>query len=338
MTDISPSRHQARAFFALSGLVPDRVAALFFGRPAARTLTFSSDAQITTRKNGKLTAPLSLLETGSVEKTGARKSVVDAVLPGSLLLKREIIAPASARRSFRNVASLDLQRQTPFQPKDVRWCLEPPKRREGDLHAVQWVAKQSDILFWKKTLAQSGLTVRRFLVETCPEPLADFSGEIAPHARRWRRINATLALAAAAFAAVSWLFPAWALGPQNERLKSAQASLQSEALALRKDLDALRAEQVEKAALFDLIFHRPLLSHGLRELTVALPDTVWVETLEYRPDLLKLNGEASGSAAELVLDLAKNRYFSNPRLAGPVSRTGAGAERFGMLLDLRGGG
>jgi Tfp pilus assembly protein PilN len=78
---------------------------------------------------------------------------------------------------------------------------------------------------------------------------------------------------------------------------------------------------------------RPRLSQTLRDLTVALPDTVWLSELGFSQTGAVLSGETADSAADLVIALAALREFENPRLSGSVSRTPAGREQFELVID-----
>ena len=341
MADRHPSRLFQWVGTQMSGLAPDWVRAMFLGAPMARPLIFESGADKILRRRGRVVAPLALLDGRDMPEASRRKAVnVDAIIPRHLILRREITAPASARRTLRSVARLDLLRQTPFREADVFWALGSERSdRDGQVKAAQWVIRRSDVAQWRARLRKAGLKLRRVYVDGAEEvgALADFSADLAPAARRWRRLNAVLALSAAGLAAVWWLYPGWIASQQLEKLSREQTALQAEALTLRREIESLRQLASDRTAFLDLVYRRPLLSHMLRELTVALPDSVWTDTFVFRTDRVVVTGEAEDSAADLVIALSGNPRFGNPRLSGPVSSTANGTERFELTVDVGAG-
>ena len=78
---------------------------------------------------------------------------------------------------------------------------------------------------------------------------------------------------------------------------------------------------------------KPRLIDGLRALTVALPDGVWISDLKFTPTEFVITGETSGSAADLVLQLTESNLDLVPSLQGAVSRTNIGSERFSLKFS-----
>ena len=322
----------------LTKLLPESVKAMFFGIPVLQTFTFREDVRSVSVGHRCTIIPTEQLFRGTLSEEAPKNQTIDIVLPKSCFLERVITAPSSAKKSLHAVAQLDLQRKTPFQSSDVIWALGNPEHNETDIRVTQWLAKKSDITHWKARLYQRGLSIRRIYIEGAEisVPIADFSNETMPSAGRWRLVNGGLLATAACLLVFLWLYPAWAIRPQIKQLDLKILSLQAEALELRKDVDTLREYQTEKAAFLDIIRHRTLLSEALREMTVILPDTVWLETMVFQAGTLVINGEAAGSAPELVLALSKNTHFRNPRLTGAVSSTSSGAERFEITMEADG--
>ncbi len=315
--------------------LPGWMVSAFLACPRARALHLHSAQP----DQDVLSLPVTLLDQPP-NPVASRLTPVDLHIPANRLLKRRITAPAAARGDLVNVAQLDLQRATPFAMDEVTWALSPTRVDGDQAVATQWVARNSDMTRWRAALAGEGYTPRLIWVEgeatICP--LADFTATLAPKARLWRRLNVFLLLVTLLGALVAWLAPAWQADRAAQALETDRTRLQSRAIALRQELDTLRAAEQERAQLIDHVLNRPLLSETLREVTVALPDDTWVSAIGYRPDQLSLSGETSSVAAELVLSLTEEGRLGNPQLSGPVSRTASGGERFDLLIDLGKGG
>ena len=338
MTELSPSQLSSLISSTVPRFLPDWFRALFLGTPMAARIHFSGHAIAPPEDNqpvhGPSAAAISKAETARLQPG----QVVDAVIPGRYFLKRRVSAPKTAENSLAAVAQLDLQRQTPLQLSAVKWILGARHRSGTRIDAEQWVAKKTDLALWKIQLEEAGVKVRRFFIEGAEDfgPIADYSSEIAPRARQWQFLNGLLLFTLFCLAVSWWLYPAWALGPQIRTLQEQTSKLRDEALQLRPRIEQLRGYDAEKTAFLDVINRQAVLSETLRELTVALPDSVWLERLTFTKNRLVFSGETKQSAPELVLELAANTRFQTPRLTGAVSNTPSGAERFEITLGLGG--
>lgn len=323
-----------------SKLVPGWFSAMFLARPRLMSLEFHPNLDQIERRRGRILAPLALLEDAQTPPLPpSLRAPVDAALPEAFFLKRRIAVPQAASRSLQQVAALDLARRTPFRADEVHWALSAPQAVASEVVATQWVAMREDIEALRGRLARIGLVLMRAHVATDPGAgaIADLPGPVATRARTWRRLNALLGVSAAILAAALWLLPGWvaarALVPVSEDL----AARRAEALTLRREVEGLRALEAERAAFVDTVIHPPRLAEVLRDLSVAIPDEVWISEMGYRPSGVTVSGETSASAADLVLALSTRRGFANPRLNGPVARTATGGERFGIALDMEQG-
>ncbi|MFZ5963017.1 PilN domain-containing protein [Thalassococcus sp. BH17M4-6] len=272
---------------------------------------------------------------GPDAKNPARR-VIDLQVPPTLFLERQVTAPVTARSKLETLAELDLRHRTPFSPGDVYSQLGTPKVQGDTLVVPQWVAKRSDVAEWQRNLSAHGMRLRRVHVDGQPRPIADFSATIAPGGRKLRWVNGLLAAVAVAAVLAGWLYPGWVARDQSRVLQDDLVALRAEALALRQEVETLRSRDSERAAFLDTLLRRAALIDTLRDLTVALPDEVWIETVTYSPKRTTINGQIDGSAADLVLALGKRPVFRNPRLSGPVSKTPADGERFEITVDLEG--
>lgn len=336
MAEQAPSRLLKWVLAPLSDVVPARVKALFFGVRTAHRLEFRIDANEVSRANKKYYAPIGLLSGTSEVPSAKDVVIVDAVVPSGHFLRREVSAPRRASVKLSAVAGLDLQRQTPFHISDIEWLLGQARTSDKQIVVDQWIAKKSDLELWRSRLSSAGLIVRRIFVKKAEEfgPIADYSAEVSPNISRWRILNGLLLMLIIGLGAIAWSYPALQLGSQLDDLNSQRDTLRTEALALRPQIENLRSFNAEKAAFLDVINHRALLSESLKEVTIALPDAVWLESFVFTTNQVVIIGETKQSAPELVLELSKESGFSNPRLTGPVSKSSAGAERFEITLDL----
>lgn len=320
----------------LAGGFPDWLKAMFFGMPMATEVQFSKDVTTIARRKGQLIAPESLLQIGSPETPPVRSRIVDVLIPDTFFLKRKIEAPTTADKNLKKLVALDMVRRTPFRPVTVYWAISKPHKSGNTLHVEQWIIKRNYIERLQQRAAKAGLRIRKVFVEGAPiqHPIADLSASVTPNAKRWRVLNGILAIGAVGLAAMVWLYPAWQASVETDRLNETIAQNRTRALAMRQDVEGLRSHKMERAAFLDIVYQGPRLSHILRDITVALPDSVWISDMNFSPERVVVSGEVSGSAAQLVLALAQRNEFHNPRLSGPVARANNGAERFELALDL----
>jgi len=85
-------------------------------------------------------------------------------------------------------------------------------------------------------------------------------------------------------------------------------------------------------------WRNPRVVTQLRESTVNLPNTVWLNEWTYNQGSLRLAGEVDGSAADLVLTLSEKVRGWSPALSGAVSSTPDGNQRFELAIAVERGG
>lgn len=309
-----------------SDLIPQWFKTMFLGIPAAKQLRFDGN-----RSDNNL--PKDVLINGELGDKPKKKINVDAVVPTDLLLRRTIEIPSAARSSRKMIAKLDLQRRTPFNLSDVHWALDA-EQTGTESQAIQWVAKRADIAHFRTVLRSHGYAVRRFVTDskTKPTTIADFTADIAPNARFWRRLNAGLCILAIGFGCAIWLNPAWQARAATQTTDNAVNALRAQALDLRTEIEALKQVDTERTAFLNAVSQHPRLVDALRQLTVALPDSVWVSDLIFTGPQITISGQTSASAADLVLQLTQSNLPYVPALTGPVSRTNDGSEQFGLVF------
>ncbi len=307
-------------------LTPQWFKTVFLGMPTAKQLRFDG-------KQSAHTLPRNILVNGELGDKPKHMLTVDAVLPTDLLLRRKIDIPPAARSSRLMVARLDLQRRTPFNLSDIHWALDADQPGT-DNQVTQWVAKRADIANFRAILRSHGYNVRRFVIEgqTKQTTIADFSVDIAPRARLWRQLNAALCVLAIGLGGAIWLKPAWNAEIKTRSTNSSVNALRAQALDLRTEIEALKQIDNERTTFLNAVSRHPRLVDALRQLTVTLPDTVWVSDLIFTAPQITVNGQTSASAAELVLQLTQSNLPYIPALTGPISRTNDGREQFGLVF------
>lgn len=303
----------------LASLARRWAAALFLGEPlASRLVLHPADGM-------SLPAP---------GRANSRATVIDAVLPPSTLLRRVLPVAGLKPSALRSAAELDLIRKTPFRAQDVAWAVTTEQSPAGP-RAVQWVAKRVDLQRLRTQLQERGYRVRRFLVEADGRfaTLVDHTSDVAPDRGRWRLINLSLLGLGACAALLIWLAPAWRAERLLATLEPDLAVLRAEAVSARDELTSIEDRAATQEQIRAAILERPRLLASIVSLTEALPDTTWLDELSFSSERLTMSGETSGSAAQLVLDLAALEPRWAPSLAGPVAQDANGREHFQLTIQ-----
>ncbi|MEL7092556.1 MAG: PilN domain-containing protein [Pseudomonadota bacterium] len=333
MSDTNATLQNAKPGGAILGVVPDLPAAVLLGRPTARRLRFG-DVDRLKRVKGVLTAPSAWLKPDGPAPTKTRKRTVDVLLPQDQLLKRAVKLPKTPRRVLAKAVSLDMVRRTPFKPGETYTVLSDVHTSAEGTTASHWIARRDDVDALRARLAGAGIRVRRILIEDGPkEPLADFSAQIYPAGKLWRGVNLLAVLVA--LAAGGWIWAQPALVAQEARIaqETELQSLTAQALQLRRTIEAQGSSESERSAFLARMTRRTPMATTLRAATVVLPDYVWLTDMAIDRNRVVVRGSTAGSAAQMLLDLPDNRLLRNPQLAGPVSQTNDGRERFEIVFQ-----
>lgn len=300
----------------ITSILPNWLLFVLFGTSPAKILQFSDQVNSIKVQRGQLLAPTSLLSVGGAP-TMTKSAVVDVIIPQAYCLERDITLPEMSRKNLVQAIALDTQHSTPFKTSEILWSFD--KSKTGEIK--QFIFRRSDAIALEARLKQSGLTPRQLSVENCDGPaLIDFGANTASPYRVWHRINAILIVAILAVSAMLIWQPIASQRDALQQLNTDISDLRTAALKHREDLTAIEGEQQEKAEFLLALSKQNLLVDLLRELTVRLPDTVWLTNIQIQGEELILSGTVKGSAAELVLTIAQSSTFVNPRLSGPVSK------------------
>jgi Tfp pilus assembly protein PilN len=320
----------------ISSAVPAWLKTMFLGQPTARPLYFKRGLDSLETSRGDIQAPFALLKGDVVGLQPVPRKNVDIYLPETVLLKRDITVPTASLAKIDSIVALDTVQKTPFKPHEIFSTIKIVERSKTGAKVVQWIARKDTIDAIVAQLKALGLSVRQIHVEEQQtSALADFSSEIAPRAKSIRRLNGLVVFVGGLLLAGWAIAPTWFAAQALEKQASYTSALSERAVALRNELEDLQGGATEHAAFIARVSRRQTVSHILRELTVALPDTVWLTDVSIQNGRIIVRGSTSGSAAELVLSLTEDRRFISPRLTGPVSQTADRRERFDMTFDFR---
>ncbi len=316
----------------ISSILPKWLRFFLFGAVLVKILHFSDQVNSIKEERGKLVAPTSLLSAGSAV-TMTKPAAVNVIVPQAYCLERNIALPEMSRKNLLQAIALDTQHSTPFKSSEILWSFS--KSKTGEIK--QFIFRRADATALEARLKQSGLTPRQLSVEDCDGPaLINFTANHANPYRFWHKINAVLIVAILAIAATMIWQQIEAQKAALKQLESDISELRTTALKHREDLTAVEGEQQEKAGFLQVLSKQNLLVDLLRELTVRLPDTVWLANIQIQGEELIILGTVKGSAAELVLTIAQSRTFINPRLSGPVSKGQTpGTENFEIAASIR---
>jgi general secretion pathway protein L len=266
-------------------------------------------------------------------------------LPYRACFSRRVELPTAAARDFPRLLALDLERATPFKPRDIRtgYFIEEEQRTPGKTALRQLVAKRSSLDGTIAALQDAGLTVTQadcwsadgqtalpvnFLAATTDAP-AQRSGWF------WPTALTASAVGLAAFAGHTFL----------ERHDVALTAVKAETAKLleltqkhRKVSVEAQARQVEVRNLAQVLASAPSKALALEELTRLLPDSARITDLKLDGMTVDISGVAQ-SAISLLPILEKSTLFVNAEQTAPVmADQREGKDRFSIRVRIRGNG
>ncbi|NSX56912.1 PilN domain-containing protein [Parasulfitobacter algicola] len=334
MTGQVPSRLWQWFCQELSSVLPGWLKAALKGGAYVVPLYLSQSVTGLEKRRAKYIAPESILT--KPIKIQPRPISVDLYLPEHYFLKRDIEAPAAAFKNAEQLVRLDMMRRTPFQPNDVYWTISAVTTKGPKTSTTQWLIKRSDAQQLREHLKTIGIMVRAIRIDNdqTATHIAKFQTQSDTSLQKWVNFGLVGTIAIAVLTMI--MVPTFQNQHSLNSIETRITDLRAQAVQLRSNMETLRQAEQDRTALVDTVINKTIFAETLRELTIALPDDVWISDLSFQPERIVVNGTSSSSAAELVLRVANNRLFQNPRLTGPVSRTTSGEERFEMTLDLKG--
>ena len=330
----------------LRDLIPAPVRALWTGIPAPLHLHFDPE-RTSPEQHGReihipCPAPFRAEALDAAADLLAVRSgrAVEAHLPVSACLERQVALPGRARWNARQILELDLARATPLDRNQVLWQYHLERGPNG-ASAHQYVVKTSDIEALDTALARYGLMLGRVWIAARQgaglSPLVDRQRAIARPWRWWRRIEFAAVLVA--LLALAYMVGAPHLARQAElaALKPRIDALATEAQALRKELSAREAAAETAAGFARALAEHPKLGAQLHDLTQALSDETWLQSVDTTPQGLRIAGLTSRDAAQLIERLATVPTLGDPQLEGSVALDArSGGQRFQISTRLKG--
>jgi Tfp pilus assembly protein PilN len=123
---------------------------------------------------------------------------------------------------------------------------------------------------------------------------------------------------------------------QLERLSSEMTTLKPQVRETQDNQKDLMEIVDQISYLNSLSNKRTQVEDVLKELTVLLPDSVWVKSMNLSGDAVKIQGEAQ-SASDLIPLLEASPIFTNARFLSTITKIKNGQESFSIGFDIVGG-
>ena len=286
--------------------------------------------------------------------TGALVQIDASRIPALLaeIERKTAVALTIGRDCYlrRNLAS----KRLPFTRASELWSLEISEHMPfliGQVHVFFGLARDgqgTDYFIVKKEVLEpvlsaihsSGRRIDRILMENegqAEEVARESARSIADQSPRWsvkKRLSGGFSLLVLLVAIATFGHAYARTVEAGARLAILVDERRREALAVRKDVDALqREERLLQAARAAKIKTVPA-SALWEELTRILPDSTWLSDLTLREDVVSITG-FSRAAADLIGMLGASAVFHDPRFTAPVMRVpGQDGERFTIHIKV----
>ena len=257
---------------------------------------------------------------------------------------RRVELPSAAAASFQALLALDLERATPFRPRDVRsaFLVDQTKSATAGKTAIrQLVVKRSAVDGIIKSFDEAGFRVT--LLDCWDEdgvaalPINLLDADISDREKVVPRSPLPKLLMAAAFAL--------AVGAAYlvvDRHETALVELQAGTARMKARVQTARDAQGRSQAMLAEIekFRRlrasfPSKAVALEELTRLIPDTAWITDLRIDGATVDISGLAA-SAVALVPTLERSTFFVDATLTAPLTfDQSQDKERFSIRVRFR---
>lgn len=256
---------------------------------------------------------------------------------------RRTEVPAGAEGHAGRLLALDLQRNSPFLPSDVRFAhfRDPARPANGKVPMLQLVIKRQAVDPLIADIESAGLDVVRLDswneagTAELPVDFLEADASEAPRRGVIRTVNSLLVLAALGLAA----FATYVVIERHEtalaNLKAETGKLKSKALASREALTRSQAQYTAFANLQRARADYVPKPRILDELTRLVPDTAWVTDMRIEGGNTDITGLAT-SASSLVTTLERSAMFTDATLTAPLTfDQREDKERFSLRVRLR---
>lgn len=260
---------------------------------------------------------------------------VDLFLPSAALLRLQINLPAIAATETDAAITLRLRQTMPKQAEGLVWRRRADARTaEGHTYSV-YIAKADQLATLVSGFGTAGHRVRS--VRTELDRMAPFylAGAGARAQRLWRNLALGVTAASLIWVAISLNIRTRAVENANTAVSEEIADLQNRAVQAREAADlASKDGNVAQDALHRLSMHRER-ALILADLTVALPDMVWISELTISDKTLYLSGFADGDVRHALEILEGLSWARSVKLDGPIIPDNlTGESRFQAIVEI----
>jgi general secretion pathway protein L len=264
-------------------------------------------------------------------------------LPFEACFARRVALPAAARKNFRSILGLDLERATPFRLDDVYTShyLEDTTAEGGRLKVRQLVVKRTTLDPLIAEIESLGLRVS-FADCWCengrtalPVDFLEKNQNMAnPFGSQLRPTGFLVALLLLLACSATFLVVRKHDGALDQ-LQQETARAKGEAQNVRRIVDRADAVLAEVTSLRRMKLESIPVAQILEELARILPDTAWLSDLRIEGDTVEISG-LSTSAANLLPILERSTHFVDAALAAPLTLDPReDKERFSLRVRVR---
>jgi general secretion pathway protein L len=264
-------------------------------------------------------------------------------LPFEACFARRIALPAAARKNFRSILSLDLERATPFRLDDVYTShyIEETTAEGGKLKVRQLVVKRTTLDPLIAEIESLGLRVS-FADCWCEDGrtalpvdfLESNQNMASPFGGQLRLTALLLALLLVLAGSATFLVVRKHDGALDQ-LQQETARAKGEAQNVRRIVDRAEAVLADVTTLRRTKLESVPVAQILEELARVLPDSAWLTDLRIEGDTVEVSGLAT-SAANLLPILERSPHFVDAALAAPLTLDPReDKERFSLRVRVR---
>lgn len=264
-------------------------------------------------------------------------------LPHSACFIRHVELPAAAAPNIVKLLILDLERNTPFLPADIRTAhlVAPGSARPGQIGITHLIIKRAPVDDLIEKIDRLGFDVERVdcwdIDRTGALPV-DFLASDDPQLQPTRGARALVLALAVAILGLAGM-TTYALIDKHEtalrEIRARTAQLKAKSRADQEALAKARERGAEFARLRRARQDHVSMAQTLDELTRLLPDTAWVNDLRLDGPILDFTGLAT-SAAGVVRAIESSTTFVDATMTQPLTFDRAeGKERFSLRARLR---
>lgn len=254
-------------------------------------------------------------------------------LPPQQALRKRIKLPMAAEENLTQVLRFEMDRLTPFKQDQIYFDFHIAERlsdsRQMVVELILTPRRKLDTLL--DALTRTGWQPQTVYLadEARPGDYNLLPGHYSPNRARWPRIaNIAAASLIALLLIAIGLLPLLSARSEASRLEEQVAKLGKtarEVESLKQESDSLlhQARFLEERKRSE-----PVIIDMLEELSRIIPDTTWLNGLQYKDKRIIIQGQ-SPSASSLIEQIETSNFFTDTSFVSPVTKdTSNGLERF----------